>query len=269
MGKSPADQFYWQDWARDLEEHPLKIEGAWIRICCKLWWAETRGEMTKSPIQWARILRVSKRMAVGILKYIKNEKIGDVTFCNPNVTVRCRRMWRDEKRRQANRDKVAKHRKKQKPESNSECNQDVTPLSSSSSSTSPSLLNDTIVSSSQKTVTCPQKNIIELYHKILPELSHINSWPDHLQKILRTRWREDKDRQNIEWWKNYFKFIKESPFLMGKKTDFQVDLEWVIGPKNMTKILNGRYHKDHPLSGKVSSKTIKTIENLKEWLNGK
>jgi len=138
VGKAPADQFYWRDWAHDLEEHPLKIEGAWIRICCKLWYSETRGSLTKSPIQWARILRVGKKQAMAVLEYIKTEKIGDVTFCNPKVTVACRRMVRDEKKRKANRDKVARHREKQKPK----CNHDVTAsrarLSSSSSSSSSS-----------------------------------------------------------------------------------------------------------------------------------
>ena len=52
MGKAPAFQLYVMDWARDLEEHPLEIEGAWIRICCKLHW--TGGELTKSCEQWAR-----------------------------------------------------------------------------------------------------------------------------------------------------------------------------------------------------------------------
>jgi len=32
---------------------------------------------------------------------------------------------------------------------------------------------------------------------------------------------------------------------MGKKTDFQSDLEWIIRPTNMTKVLNGRYHRDN------------------------
>ena len=138
MGKAPADQFYWMDWARDLQEHPLKIEGAWIRICCKLWWSDTRGEMTKSPLQWARILGVSKQSAMAILKYIKNEKIGGVTFHNPKVTVLCRRMVRDEKARQSNRDKASRWRDRQKENNNPESNPKVTPPSSSSSSSSPS-----------------------------------------------------------------------------------------------------------------------------------
>lgn len=122
------------DWSRDLEEHPLKIEGAWIRICCKLWWSETRGEITKSPVQWGRLLGVSKAEAMGILGYIKTEKIGDVTFRNPKVTVACRRMVRDESARKANRDKASRWRDRQKENDNPKSNPKVTPPSSSSSS---------------------------------------------------------------------------------------------------------------------------------------
>ena len=112
MGKAPADQFYWMDWDRDLQEHPLKIEGAWIRICCKLWWSETRGEMTKSPLQWSRILGVSKATTMGILGYIGNERIGDVAFNNTKVTVACRRMVRDEYRRDSGRRRQSTLREK-------------------------------------------------------------------------------------------------------------------------------------------------------------
>ncbi|MBW2178803.1 MAG: hypothetical protein JRG81_00280 [Deltaproteobacteria bacterium] len=47
---------------------------------------------------------------------------------------------------------------------------------------------------------CPQKKIIGLYHKILPSLPHIESWPDASENHLRTRWREDPKRQIIENW---------------------------------------------------------------------
>uniref|UniRef100_A0A6H1ZZ28 Uncharacterized protein n=1 Tax=viral metagenome TaxID=1070528 RepID=A0A6H1ZZ28_9ZZZZ len=92
--------------------------------------------------------------------------------------------------------------------------------------------------------SCPQKEILQLYHEILPSLPIIREWPVHLQKRLRARWKESDIRQSLDWWNKYFRFISESTFLMGKDTDFQVDLEWIIGPRNMTKILNGRYHKN-------------------------
>ena len=116
MGKNPAFLFFPNDWSRDLEEHPLEIEGAWIRICCKLWYSETKGKLTKTVEQWGRVLRTNTDDTLRILNYIKNEKIGNISGefanCNDFVTVMSRRMQRDEKERELTRLRVKKHRSK-------------------------------------------------------------------------------------------------------------------------------------------------------------
>lgn len=91
---------------------------------------------------------------------------------------------------------------------------------------------------------CPQQEIVALYHEKLPSLPRVKTWADHLQVILRTRWKEDPQRQTLRWWACFFEYIQNSDFLMGR-TDkpFTADLEWLIRPKNFTKIANGRYHK--------------------------
>lgn len=96
---------------------------------------------------------------------------------------------------------------------------------------------------------CPHKKIVELYHKILPSLPTVRIWTETQQKYLRARWREDKSRQNLEWWMQYFEFIGQSEFLMGNKTDFRASLEWVVRPSNMGKILNGHYHSGNKHAG--------------------
>ncbi len=96
MGKNPAFQFYPSDWSRDLEEHPLEIEGAWIRICCKLWWEETRGRSTKKIENWARILREKNKKTMQIISYLDKQNIADVLIENDDITISCRRMIKDE-----------------------------------------------------------------------------------------------------------------------------------------------------------------------------
>jgi len=125
---------------------------------------------------------------------------------------------------------------------------EMTRLSSIQIPTRESITKETIqkkntLSSGKPNLACPQKEIIELYHTILPELPQVRTWPESNQKILRTRWKEEPERQNLSWWESYFKYIHESTFLTGRETDFTADLEWVVRPKNMTKIINGRYHK--------------------------
>jgi len=118
---------------------------------------------------------------------------------------------------------------------------------------------DISMSETEKTVSdgngkypsCPQTEIINLYHKTLPELPRVKHWPENLQVILRTRWKEDPVRQNLDWWEQYFRYVQESDFLMGRtKEAFVADLEWLVRPKNFTKIANGRYHGRGGLSAK-------------------
>lgn len=96
MSKSPAFQFYPADWQRDLSEHPLEIEGAWIRICCALWWSDTPGRSSKPLTNWARVLRVGERKCKTIIDYLVNQNIAEVVIQNQSITISSRRMVKDE-----------------------------------------------------------------------------------------------------------------------------------------------------------------------------
>jgi hypothetical protein len=119
-------------------------------------------------------------------------------------------------------------------------------------------LEGTKVPSRQKSssfVPCPHNEIIELYHQILPELPRVKAWGGENQKKLRTRWRSSKDYQRIEWWSQFFKYIKTSRFLMGKTKDWSASLSWIVQAGKFENILNGQYHRD----------TIK--QNFGRWQN--
>lgn len=141
VGKNPAFQFYPNDWALDLQEHPLEIEGAWIRIICKLWWSETKGIATKPLTVWSKILGTHHNKALVILRYISSNNIGLVQFLdNQNITIISRRMVKDEKIRQIRREvgKLGGNPSLKSTPSdlvNQSVNQNPTPSSSSSSPT--------------------------------------------------------------------------------------------------------------------------------------
>lgn len=134
MGKNPADQFYWQDFYRDLHEHPLEIVGAWILILCKLWYEPERGQGTKTLEAWSKIFSAkSKKNALKILKYLKDSNISTIPtdlsknasyygFEHP-ITVISRKMVEREKRRKSdnlyNKDYYENLKKKDKTEVNS------------------------------------------------------------------------------------------------------------------------------------------------------
>jgi hypothetical protein len=88
---------------------------------------------------------------------------------------------------------------------------------------------------------CPHDQIIELWSEILPSNPQPRTWGDDRKKLLRTRWRESKDRQNLEWWRGFFNYISQSDFLTGKKTDFTADLPWCLQSSKFAKIIDGNY----------------------------
>ena len=91
------------------------------------------------------------------------------------------------------------------------------------------------------TENCPIQKIIDLYHTNLPDLPEIKDLTQIKSKIS-ARWHDDKKRQSLEWWETFFdEDIKQSDFLMGKVKEFKANLDWISGPKNFSKILNGTY----------------------------
>ena len=88
--------------------------------------------------------------------------------------------------------------------------------------------------------TCPHKEIIQAYHEMLPELPPVKTWGENRRAYLRSRWKEDRARQSIDWWRGFFKSVREQPHLMGKN-GWMASLEWLIRPKNFPKVLEGHY----------------------------
>ncbi len=88
---------------------------------------------------------------------------------------------------------------------------------------------------------CPVKRIIAAYHEALPELPAVRAFPETAERMLRTRWREEPERQSVEWWASFFGYVRTCPFLVGGRTDFTADLIWLVRPSNFAKVLNGNY----------------------------
>jgi hypothetical protein len=96
---------------------------------------------------------------------------------------------------------------------------------------------------------CPHQQIVALYHEVLPASPAIRDWTPARAQVLRVRWKEDKSRQSLDWWKRFFEYIAESKFLTGRasapgKKPFAPGLEWICKAENFAKIREGRYHED-------------------------
>lgn len=99
------------------------------------------------------------------------------------------------------------------------------------------------------TPDCPHADIVALYHEILPELRRVREWTPDRQAFLRSRWREKPVRQNLDWWRKFFGYVRECPWLMGEglaqegRPPFTADLEWLVRPTNFRKVIEGKYQR--------------------------
>ena len=106
----------------------------------------------------------------------------------------------------------------------------------------------------------PYKEIIDLYHQILPELPKVQVLTERRKQFLKQRWYEDIERQNLDWWKSYFEKVKSCKFLLGNNdNNWQADFEWLIRQNNLPKVLEGRYDK----LGTENKKNNLTIHTIK------
>jgi hypothetical protein len=90
---------------------------------------------------------------------------------------------------------------------------------------------------------CPHKEIIALYHEILPMCPQVRDWTPARATQLRARWNEDEKRQSLNYWKRFFEYIRGCDFLVGKGSGkpFFADLEWITKSANFTKIREAKY----------------------------
>jgi hypothetical protein len=92
----------------------------------------------------------------------------------------------------------------------------------------------------------PYAKIVDLYHRMLPELPRVVRLSEARKGQIRARWK-GKDAEDLSDWEAFFGFVRKSKFLMGAGTPrdgrkpFRADLPWLIREENFLKVLEGRY----------------------------
>lgn len=94
---------------------------------------------------------------------------------------------------------------------------------------------------------CPHQEIIALWADKLPSAIQPREWTPARSQALKTRWREKKNRQTLEWWSKFFEYVSKSDFLMGRSSSgsrrpFELSIEWLLKQENFVKVIEGRYH---------------------------
>ena len=258
--KRPSFQFYPGDWLNDagLRLCSLPARGLWLEMMCFMHQASTYGHLLiagRSP-STEELARLLGQRDISVTEWVQELDTNKVFSRTDDGVIYSRRMVQDEKNRKQWAKRQRNHRNKG---NNLARDNSVTldrshavvtsksQLSSSSSSTSLSTTSPKGEVSASKTPDCPHEQIIELYHRILPECPHVVSWTSTRKGYLQARWREDKTRQSLAWWEWFFGFVKKSDYLCGRVTPppgrnrFLADLEWLIVQGNFVKILEKRY----------------------------
>lgn len=87
----------------------------------------------------------------------------------------------------------------------------------------------------------PHRQIIDLYHEILPELPRVVSatWPGSVrEKNLASRWKQLKAHQSLDFWAAFFEGVKRSPFHLGDNDrGWKANLGWLVERRNFDKII--------------------------------
>ena len=93
----------------------------------------------------------------------------------------------------------------------------------------------------EKNSHCPVQEIISLYNQQLPQLTRSQGTATVVRQI-KDRWKQDKARQSIDWWRDYFSQVAQRAFLLGQNDrGWKADLVWLTKPGNMDKVLEGNY----------------------------
>jgi hypothetical protein len=127
MNKRPSLQFYPADWLKDpdLQMCSMNTVGVWINLLCRMWESKEEGVLKGKVEELALLVGANPVEFERFLNDVKSHNFADVTNCNGDVTIICRRMNRLYKEREGTKARVRKHR-----------NKDVTLYSSSSTSSS-------------------------------------------------------------------------------------------------------------------------------------
>lgn len=95
---------------------------------------------------------------------------------------------------------------------------------------------------------CPILKIIDLYHEILPELRRVEVISEQRKTATRARWNQHKTMQSLERWREYFMYVRDSDFLMGKtdplngKKQFSADFDFLTTASKFVNVIEGKYH---------------------------
>lgn len=98
---------------------------------------------------------------------------------------------------------------------------------------------------------CPVQQIVDVYNETVVHLPKVRVTSDKMKTHLKARWKENKNFQSVEKWKNLFAYCDQNLFLSGRREmnddrQWTANLQWIVNPTNFAKIMNSNYDKFNP-----------------------
>jgi hypothetical protein len=85
---------------------------------------------------------------------------------------------------------------------------------------------------------------LKAFNETLKGLPRADSLTPARIKNLERRVGEDPAREETEWWKKFFRDVRDSPWLMGKNpSEWRANFDWLTGESGMRKVAEGNFTK--------------------------
>ena len=202
MAKLPWFKFFPGDWLKDphLRKCSPETKGIWIDIICLMWEEDDRGILEGTYEELGRMLGQNTECLKRAATELKTTKTATVTFSNDVITIKSRRILRDERLRESNRSRQSKHR------SNTNITVESQGNNQEKSEVRGQRSDEKDKSFSSDVVKLSEYFLQNCHKKIKKENINISNWNDAIEKMNRI------DKRPFEEIKKIFNFMFTDQF---------------------------------------------------------
>lgn len=89
------------------------------------------------------------------------------------------------------------------------------------------------------------QQVADAYNEKLPDLGKVIKLSDTRKAKIKASIKEmvgtDYNFESLDTWNNYFDYVSQSDFLMGRKSEWCASFDFLINKSNMLKVIEGKY----------------------------
>ncbi len=118
----PWMKFFPDTWLSDteLQSNDFATIGFWANLTMYLWKSSTRGKITGTLSYFANLMGCTENKVSKYFANLSDSKTANITYENGKITVKSRRMWREERKRRLDADRSRRYRNRKRHAENTE-----------------------------------------------------------------------------------------------------------------------------------------------------